>query len=165
MEQLSFITGWIRVAVAGETVDRRTIDPTHIEQMGKNYDPELYTALIWVEHLRSLFPDGAFKSVGRVVATKAEQITSGTMKGLTALYVKLAPAPELLQLVRSGQKLFTSVEINPRMPVVKGAYLMGLAVTDSPASIGTSLLKFSKNHEHLYSSSLAEPLRLRAEFL
>ena len=40
--------------------------------------------------------------------------------------------------------LFTSIEINPKFADTKAAYLVGLAITDSPASLGTTQLQFNQ---------------------
>src|SRR5262249_53208173 len=44
------------------------------------------------------------------------------------------------------QKVFTSIEVSPEFADSGKAYLFGLAVTDSPASLGTSMLAFSAQH-------------------
>lgn len=161
----TLVTGWIRAAVAGETLDSRTIDQSQIQQMADSYDPEFYTALIWIEHLRGFHPDSSFNSYGHVVEAKAETIPVGKLKGQLALYIRLAPSAELIKMVRGGQKLFTSVEMHTNMAHIGGAYLMGLAVTDSPASAGTSMMKFSRDQDCIYTPSIGEPLCLQSDFL
>jgi hypothetical protein len=44
---------------------------------------------------------------------------------------------------KAGQKLYTSIEISPNFAGTNKAYLVGLAVTDSPASLGTEMLAFA----------------------
>src|SRR5471032_1058536 len=44
---------------------------------------------------------------------------------------------------KARQKIYTSIEINPKFADTKQAYLIGLAVTDSPASLGTEILSFA----------------------
>jgi len=59
-----------------------------------------------------------------------------------------------VKINQAGQKVYTSVEIDPKFADTGEAYLVGLAVTDSPASTGTSRLSFSaiqKAPEHLFS--------------
>lgn len=41
------------------------------------------------------------------------------------------------------QKIYTSIEVDPNFAKTGEAYLTGLAVTDSPASLGTEVLKFA----------------------
>ncbi|EDP59452.1 phage capsid scaffolding protein [Vibrio sp. AND4] len=60
------------------------------------------------------------------------------------MFAKLEPNQYLLEANRLGQKLFTSIEPNPDYKGQGKCYLMGLAVTDSPASSGVSLLQFSR---------------------
>lgn len=147
------ITDWIRAAVEGKTTDGRKVTKTELEQMASSYNPETYQAKLWLEHLRGTMPDSLFKSLGVVKQIKTELITTGDLTGKTAMYVKLSPAPELIQMVRNGQKTHLSAEIHPNFPLTGGAYLMGLGVTDSPASLGTGIMKFSQNQRstHLFS--------------
>ena len=137
------------VATEGATIDGRHISGEHLEQMAKNYDPAKYTARIWLEHYRSLLPDGAFAALGDVTALKTEK----NAEGKTILLATINPTPELVKINQTGQKVFTSVEINPNFADTGEAYLVGLGVTDSPASLGTSRLSFSiqKEPEHLFS--------------
>ena len=137
------------VATEGATIDGRHISGEHLEQMANNYDPAKYTARIWLEHYRSLLPDGAFAALGDVTALKTEK----NAEGKTILLATINPTPELVKINQTGQKVFTSVEINPNFADTGEAYLVGLGVTDSPASLGTSRLSFSiqKEPEHLFS--------------
>lgn len=45
-------------------------------------------------------------------------------------------------MVRAGQKVYTSMEIRPNFSNTGKCYLIGLAVTDDPASLGTEYLEF-----------------------
>ena len=147
------VTDWIRACVSGETVDGRKISKSQIKEMGKSYNPELYLSKIWLEHLRGVIPDNILKSLGDVKAAKSEEITEGELAGCLALYVKLAPSDELIRLVRSGQKTHLSIEMHPEFPHTKGAYLMGIGVTDSPASVGTGIMSFNAGNrkQNLFS--------------
>ncbi|MCP6274896.1 GPO family capsid scaffolding protein, partial [Klebsiella pneumoniae] len=49
----------------------------------------------------------------------------------------------LVALVKKGQKLFTSMEVSTKFADLGKAYLIGLAATDDPASLGTEMLQFS----------------------
>lgn len=138
------------IATEGATVDGRHISGEHLEQMAKNYDPAKYGARIWLEHIRGLMPDGAFNALGDVTALKTEKNADGK----TVLLAAIAPTPELVKINQSGQKIYTSVEIQTNFADSGEAYLVGLAVTDSPASLGTSRLSFSaaeKSPDKLYS--------------
>ncbi|MFJ2990936.1 GPO family capsid scaffolding protein [Collimonas sp. NPDC087041] len=149
---------FFRVAVEGATTDGRVIDRAFIEQMAANFDPQVYGARIWVEHLRSTWADGAFKAYGDVTAVKAEEVTIGGAKKL-ALFAQISPTPELVAMNKARQKIYTSIEINPKFADTNQAYLVGLAVTDSPASLGTEVLSFAAQHpeSNPYASRKQDP--------
>ncbi|QTR53119.1 GPO family capsid scaffolding protein [Thiothrix unzii] len=151
-----FETDWIIAAVEGETADGRGISKEQVQQMADSYNPQVYAAKIWLEHLRGTLPDSVFKALGTVSGVKADTIKSGELKGKLALFVKLTPSPELIAMVRNGQKTHLSIEMHPEFPTTGGAYLMGLGVTDSPASIGTGIMKFSTTNrpENVFSAPL-----------
>lgn len=135
---------FFRVAVEGATADSRDISRQDIEQIAKNYNPSTYGARIWVEHIRGIGPDSTFKAFGDVIAVKAEEVDiDGEMK--LALFAQLDPTQDLVALVgKNRQKVFTSIEIQPNFAKTGEAYLVGLAVTDSPASLGTEMLTFAR---------------------
>lgn len=133
-----FASKWFRVATAGATVDGRTISADHLKQMAKNYKRDLYGARVWLEHLRGVLPDSVFKALGDVTALKTEEVD-----GKTRLFAQIEPLPSLVAMNKAGQKIFTSIEIEPKFADTGEAYFMGLAVTDSPASLGTEALSFS----------------------
>jgi hypothetical protein len=62
------------------------------------------------------------------------------------LYAQISPTPELVAMNKARQKIYTSIEINPKFSDTGEAYLVGLAVTDSPASLGTEVLSFAAQH-------------------
>jgi hypothetical protein len=131
---------FFRVAVEGGTTDGRTITREWVEQMAQRYNPQTYGARVNMEHYRGFDPEGLFKMYGDITAAKAEEITIEGEKRL-ALFVQIDPTPALVELNKKRQKVYTSVEIHPNLNG-KGAYLTGLAITDSPASLGTDLLQF-----------------------
>lgn len=130
----TFVSDWKRVATSGKTADGRTIDPQDLRDMASTYDPAIYTAVIWFEHIRYM---GNF---GTVAELKAQDVDDRKV----ALFAKLAPNDRLLQLNKEAQKLFSSIEIDPQFADTGKAYLRGLAVTDEPASLGTEPLHFSR---------------------
>ncbi|EDY85463.1 phage capsid scaffolding protein (GPO) [gamma proteobacterium HTCC5015] len=127
-----------RIAREGATTDGRTITREWIEQMAANYNPETYGARINIEHLRGLFPDGPLPMLGDVLSLTTEE-----HDGKLALVAELAPTEELIAYSRKRQKVYTSIEVDPEFADTGEAYLVGLAVTDSPASLGTEMLQFS----------------------
>lgn len=138
---------FFRVAVAGSTTDGRVIEATWLNQIAKNYNINTYTALGNMEHFRSIYPDGAFGTYAKVLAAKAEEVEINGENKL-ALFVQVDAYDSLIELHKKGQKLFTSIEVNPNFADTGEAYLIGLAFTDSPASLGTQIMEFaSKNPE------------------
>ncbi|MFW2011399.1 GPO family capsid scaffolding protein [Acinetobacter bereziniae] len=131
-----------RVAVEGNTIDGRKIERSWIEQSAKNYDPNVYGARVWMEHLRGTLHDSAFRAFGDVLSVKAEEVEIKGEKKL-ALFAEIDATDDLIEINKQRQKIFTSIEIDPDFQGKGEAYLVGLAVTDSPASIGTEKLKFS----------------------
>lgn len=134
-----------RIGVEGATTDGRTIERSWLEQMAANYDPAVYTAVINMEHIKGYTPDSAFRRFGVVDALDTEEISDGLLKGKLGLYAVINPTDELVTMTGNMQKLFTSMEIRPEFADTGEAYLIGLAVTDDPASLGTEMLQFSAN--------------------
>lgn len=130
-----------RVATEGATTDGRTIQREWLVQAAKNYSPKTFAARVNMEHIRSLSPDSTFRSYGDVLSleTKVED-------GKLRLYAEIAPLPDLVALSKARQKLFTSIEINPRFADTGEAYLVGVAITDNPASLGTDMLSFAQQN-------------------
>ncbi|MCM7229581.1 GPO family capsid scaffolding protein [Enterobacter hormaechei] len=137
-----------RIGVEGATTDGREIQREWLEQMAASYNPEVYTALINLEHIKSYLPESTFNRYGRVTALVAEEIQNGPLKGKMALYADVEPTSALVELVKKGQKLFTSMEVSPKFADTGKAYLVGLAATDDPASLGTEMLTFSASAAH-----------------
>lgn len=137
-----FRSNWFRVAVEGATSDKRTIKRSWLEQAAKNFNPTTYGARIWLEHFRSLLPDGPFKAYGDVTAVKAEEVEINGQTKL-ALFAQIEPTADLIALNKAKQKIYTSIEIDDSFSDTGEAYIVGLAVTDSPASLGTDVLAFS----------------------
>jgi len=132
-----------RIAVEGATTDGREISREWITQMAKNYDPTVYGARVNMEHIKGYAADSPFRRYGDVTKVEVEEITEGALAGKLALYGHIDPTPELIDLTKARQKIYTSVEINTKFADTGEAYLVGLAVTDDPASLGTEILSFS----------------------
>ncbi|RCV89735.1 GPO family capsid scaffolding protein [Billgrantia montanilacus] len=130
---------WFRVATQGATTDGREISREWIQQMAANYDPKKYGARVWMEHMRGMYHDGPFAALGDVTAAKAEEVEDGKL----ALFVQIDPTDRLKEINGQRQKVYSSIEVNPKFADTGEAYLEGLAVTDSPASLGTEMLQFS----------------------
>ena len=141
-EDKKYKSKWFRIAVAGDTTDGREIQADWIIQMAANYDPNIYGARINMEHIRSSYPDGVFGAYGDVLALKTEKVDiNGEEKD--ALFAQIEPTQSLIELNKKKQKVYTSIEVDDNFANKGSAYLVGLAVTDSPASLGTEMLQFA----------------------
>ncbi|MCQ8545198.1 GPO family capsid scaffolding protein [Klebsiella pneumoniae] len=145
-----------RIGVEGATTDGRTIERAWLEQMAASYNPQVYTALINLEHIKGYTPDSPFRRFGTVDKLEAEEIADGPLKGKMALYAWITPSADLVAYTRNLQKLFTSMEVNTSFADTGKAYLVGLAATDDPASLGTEMLQFS-------ASAKSNPLASRKQ--
>lgn len=146
------VTEFVKIAQSGPTVDGRNIESSWLHEAAETYDPKIYTALIWPEHLRPY-------NVGKVVEVKVEE-----KDGITSLYAKLQPGKYLLSYNESEQKLFTSIEITDDFAESGKVYLTGLGVTDSPASLGTDELRFSHRRQFSGSEIYCSGVELPKEF-
>lgn len=139
---------WFVVATEGATTDGRNINRHWIEQMAKNYDPvNTYGARVNLEHFKAWYyreNDPHAKRYGDVLALKSEAREDGKLQ----LLAQISPTEELVAMNKARQKIYTSVEINPNFADTGEAYLVGLAVTDDPASLGTEMLKFAQQSAH-----------------
>ncbi|WP_055128618.1 GPO family capsid scaffolding protein [Pseudomonas mediterranea] len=152
----SLVSYWKRVATSGPTVDGREILPQELRDIAETYKPARYTAVIWCDHER--WPG----SHGTVFAVRLVEEAEDLEPGQIGLEAQLKPNDRLLYLNDQGQKLFSSIEITPNFAGSGKAYLTGLAVTDSPASLGTQELYFSnKTSRSAYYGASQElgPLR------
>jgi hypothetical protein len=134
------------LATSGMTVDGRTIDPEHLRQMAESYDPKVYSARLNIEHIRGISGEGPFRAYGDVLSLETEEITvnfNGKPEQRTALYGVFDVTEDAQALNQAGQKLYPSIEIHPDFAGKGYAYLMGCALTDSPASIATERLQFA----------------------
>ncbi|WP_284200881.1 GPO family capsid scaffolding protein, partial [Citrobacter freundii] len=131
------------VAVSGATVDGREISGEHLKAAAESYDPSVYAARVNVEHYLSMLPNSDFSAMGDVTGLSAEDITDGPLKGRTALYAEIEPSARMKQLTDEGKKVYSSIELHPQFALNGNAYVVGLAMTDTPASLGTDRLKFT----------------------
>ncbi|MDN7492537.1 GPO family capsid scaffolding protein [Burkholderia sp. AU45274] len=162
-------TKFFCIATEGATTDGRTIDRTMLEQMASSYDPKTYGARINMEHIRGMYPDSTFRAYGDVIALKTEE-----QDGKLRLLAQLSPTKDLVELTTvQRQKVYSSMEVDPDFAGTGEAYLVGLAVTDNPASLGTEMLAFSAQHkafdkrkqrtENLFSAAVEAVIELDEE--
>ena len=143
------VSKWFRIGVEGDTCDGRILSGGDIREMAETYDPRVYGCRINLEHIRGLLPDSVFRRYGDVAELKAEQIDDDSaLNGKWALFSKISPTDDLIALNKAGQKVYTSMEIQPNFANTGKCYLVGLAVTDDPASLGTEYLEFCRNAKH-----------------
>lgn len=139
---------WFVVATEGATTDGRKINREWLSQIAKNYDPKnTYGARINLEHFRWRWfdkDDPHAYSYGDVLAVKTEEREDGKLQ----LLAQIEPTDALVALVKDKQKVYTSIEIDLDFSDTGEAYLVGLAVTDTPASLGTEYLTFCAGAQH-----------------
>lgn len=126
-------TDWLCIATEGDTVDERQIYREWIIDMGETYNPSHYGAMIWPEHSRDW---GNFGEVAECMWQNGED-------GLARLYAKITPNNNLIYANREGQMVYFSIEPEENWRGSGRTYLGGLGVTDQPASVGTTRLRFS----------------------
>ena len=139
---------WFKVATAGITADGREIKAQWLTDIAETYDKAKYTARVWLEHMRGMSPSSEFNAVGTVEAVKVEEVD-----GKTTLFAQITPSESLKTLNQDDKKISPSIEVNIDFAGSGKAYLDGLGVTDSPASLYTDVLKFSA------ASNFTQPLR------
>ncbi|MER2495736.1 GPO family capsid scaffolding protein [Vibrio neptunius] len=129
----------ICILKAGPTVDGRTVPQKVIDDLAETYDPKKYSALINEEHYQWSWKYGSVLS---------------TEKRDDELWAVIKPNSMLLRTVENGQLLHTSVEYKEDFGDTGKAYLTGLALTDNPASLGTTQIQLSnQSHDKHYVST------------
>ncbi len=143
---------FVRVATEGATTDGRAITRQQIQEMADTYNPATYGARVFLEHIRGVLPDGQFRAYGDIRAAEARTVEDGKL----ALFAQIDPTDDLRAMTKARQKIYSSIEIAPNFADSGKAYLVGLGVTDSPASLGTEILTFSQQHpDHFKTRKLA----------
>jgi len=129
----TLVSDWKRIAQSGPTMDGRVIKPEWLTDMAETYDPKVYTAMIWLDHMR-------YGSYGSVRALKAEKDGD-----VIRLFARISPSRSLLQMNQVWEEyLYFSIEPTENFAKTGKCYLTGLGMTDSPASLGTDEMRFSK---------------------
>lgn len=136
------------LATAGSTVDGRTIDEKMLQEMADSYDPKTYGARLNIEHIRGISGDKPFRSYGDVLELSTGEVEvdfNGKKEKRLGLYGTFDVTDDAKALNDAGQKVYPSIEIEPNFAGKGFAYLMGCALTDSPASIATDRLAFNRS--------------------
>jgi len=136
------------LATAGSTVDGRTIDDKMLEEMVSSYDPKTYGARVNIEHIRGISGEGPFRAYGDVVELSIGEVEvnfNGKTEKRKGLFGVLDVNDDAKKLNEAGQKVYPSIEIEPNFGGKGFAYMMGCALTDSPAAIATERLQFNRS--------------------
>jgi hypothetical protein len=125
-------------------MDGRVIKPEWLTDMAETYDPKVYTAKLWLDHMR-------WASYGSVSALKAEKDGD-----VVRLFAKIAPSRGLLQMSEVWEQ-YLHFSIEPIEDFAKSGrcYLGGLGMTDNPASLGTDEMRFASMPGRQFSARYA----------
>jgi len=135
------------LATAGSTVDGRTIDDKMIKEMASSYNPKTYGARVNIEHIRGISADAPFHAYGDVVELSTGEVEvdfNGKKEKRLGLFGSFELLENAKKLNDAGQKVYPSIEIIPDFGGKGFAYLAGVALTDSPASIATERMQFNR---------------------
>lgn len=158
---------FFRVAVEGMTAsDGRTIERQWLVDIAESYNPETFGARVNMEHIKGFSAEGPFIAYGDVLAVKTEEVEielAGKKEKRLALFAQIDPTDQLVKFNKARQKIYSSIEIEPNFSGTGRCYLMGLAVTDNPASLGTEALKFSASGAEGYAKQLKAALDSRKQ--
>jgi hypothetical protein len=120
----------ICILKAGPTIDGRFTDQQVIDDLAETYTPKLYTARINEDHWQW--------------GEKLGSVLSVEKRG-DELWAVIKPNSRLLSNVERDQFLHTSCEYIADFAKTGKAYLTGLAMTDEPASLGTTQVHLSSD--------------------
>ena len=139
------LTDWHVLATAGDSIDGREIQESWLIEAAETYDPDYYEAVIDAEHDLDWF--GSYGHVYDVRLGKNKN-------GETILEGRLRPNMRCIEQYQRGQRLHFSIWIEEDFRNTGKAYLFRLALTDEPASVGTSRLNlFSINPPAQFSTN------------
>ncbi|MBO9500771.1 GPO family capsid scaffolding protein [Brevundimonas sp. A19_0] len=153
---------FFRVAVEGATAsDGRTIERNWLLDIAASYNPATFGARVNMEHIKGFSAEGPFIAYGDVLAVKTEEVEielAGKTEKRLALFAQIDPTDQLIKFNKARQKIYTSIEVEPNFAGTGKCYLMGLAVTDNPASLGTEALKFTAKADSEFAKELKATL-------
>ena len=122
----------ICILKAGPTIDGRNIEQKIIDDIAETYNPKLYNARINEDHWQY------GPKLGDVLSVEKRD---------DELWAVLKPNSRLLSNIERDQLLHTSCEFYPDFASSGRAYLSGLAMTDEPASLGTTQVHLSASSD------------------
>jgi hypothetical protein len=156
-----------RVFVEGETIsDGRKITAEMIDECFATYNGITYTPRINIEHIAGYSPEPPFNGYGDVIAVEAKTddfTIAGKVEKRRALYAQVDANDQLVALASKDQKPFPSVELTPNYAGTGKFGLIGLAFTDTPASIGTQRLQFSHRAPGTVFASATDAIAIEFE--
>jgi len=136
-----------RIFVEGETIsDGRKVTAEMIDECVATFAPATYSPRINIEHVSGYSPEPPFNGYGDVVEVEAKTddfTIAGKVEKRRAMYGVVDGNDQLVSLAKADQKPFPSVELTPSYAGSGKFGIIGLAFTDTPASIGTQRLQFS----------------------
>jgi hypothetical protein len=140
---------FFRAFVEGNTIsDGRVVTAQMIDQVVETFNADTYTPRCNVEHIKGYSPEPPFNGYGDVTAVRAQTddiVIDGKTAKRRALYCQVDGNDQLTKLAAADQKPFPSVELTDSYAGTGKVGLIGLAFTDSPASIATQKLQFSRS--------------------
>lgn len=155
------------VAVEGQTAtDGRTIERSWIEDIAAGYNRATYGARVNMEHIRGYSADAPFNAYGDVLSVSSgevEILLNGVKEKRLALFAVVEPTDALVKMTKAKQKIYPSIEVAPNFAGTGKAGLVGLAVTDTPASLGTDILQFSATTGNAAATQLKEAFDARKQ--
>lgn len=123
-----------RIAKSGLTIDGRELPKPTLLAMAASYDQQTYAARINMEHIVAMYPDSTFKEYGTVTALRTEEAPANEVY----LIADMDVLDEVIDFWESKkQKRAFSIELDRNLAGSGKPYLTGLAITSTPASLGT----------------------------
>ncbi|TPG14349.1 GPO family capsid scaffolding protein [Sphingomonas oligophenolica] len=140
-------TQFFRCFVEGATAsDGRVIERDWIDQIVANFNTKTSPVRINCEHIKGFSPEPPFNGYGDIVAVRAQDddITiDGKPVKRRALYAQAEANDQLIAVRKKGQKPYPSLELTPNFAGTGKVGMVGMAITDNPASLGVEALNFS----------------------
>lgn len=123
-----------RIAKSGLTIDGRELLKPTLLAMAVSYDLQTYAARINMEHMIASYPDSMFKEYGTVTALRTEEAPANEVY----LVADMDVLDEVIDFWENKkQKRAFSIELDRNLAGSGKPYLTGLAITSTPASLGT----------------------------
>ncbi|PAJ72253.1 phage capsid protein [Pseudoalteromonas sp. NBT06-2] len=147
----------LAIAAVGLTVDGREISEKDIDDIVATYNYKKYGARINFNHAGdwSGWEAKQLQNInlnGGMLGDVLEVSTDINDDGVKVLLAVLSPNASFVALNQADQAVYFSIEINRNFMNTEQSYLVGLAVTDKPASTYTHRCKFSEEQPQTVQS-------------